>query len=225
MDNWFSYKYICCVWLIIILYFIYNIIIHVLFIGFLGSFLIYRKYCIKSLLYLQSEPCLNGGICQDGINEYDCDCQGTGFEGQHCEINIDECASNPCVNNATCVDGINNYDCKCFAGFAGKNCQIDIAECSSAPSATTADSSGSETSTATDNGGSSGSSFEVVAAGEPPCKHDGLCFERSNMSLYQNSTLLSTLPEDVRMIFDREFDYANAAGFVCSCMPGYEGNI
>ena len=33
-----------------------------------------------------SHPCMNSGICLDGISEYSCDCSGTGSEGPQCEI-------------------------------------------------------------------------------------------------------------------------------------------
>lgn len=123
----------------------------------------------------------------DGINSYACICEGTGFEGTHCEINIDECATNPCVNNATCIDLINDYSCNCFDGYGGQNCEQDILECL-----------------------------------QRPCENNGFCFEKSNASLYDTEVVM-TLPANIRATFDREFDYANAAGYVCSCMAGYEG--
>ena len=36
-----------------------------------------------------SEPCKNGGRCSDGLNEYFCDCSGTGFEGPICNSGMD----------------------------------------------------------------------------------------------------------------------------------------
>jgi hypothetical protein len=168
----------------------------------------------------------------DGINEYTCDCQGTGFEGVHCQINIDECASAPCVHNSTCQDLINDYACQCHPGYAGKNCQVDVSECAGAKGSDvggdTSASGAAADGNAPDNddgadfktGGSGGGGG---GGGEPPCLNDGLCFEKSDMSLYDNATALASLPDDVRPVFEREFDYADAAGFVCSCMPGYEG--
>ena len=44
-------------------------------------------------------------------------CDGTGFTGTHCEINIDECEADPCTNNATCNDLINDYRCDCYQGM------------------------------------------------------------------------------------------------------------
>lgn len=42
-----------------------------------------------------------------------------GFEGDECEINIDDCEDNDCENNSTCVDGINNYTCMCSPEYTG----------------------------------------------------------------------------------------------------------
>ena len=43
-----------------------------------------------------------------------------GFEGDSCEINIDECASEPCQNGATCRDFVAHYMCNCAPGWSGK---------------------------------------------------------------------------------------------------------
>lgn len=42
-----------------------------------------------------------------------------GFEGDKCEINIDDCEDNDCENNSTCVDGVNNYTCMCSPEYTG----------------------------------------------------------------------------------------------------------
>merc|ERR1711881_36073 len=76
--------------------------------------------------------CKNNGVCHDLINAYECECPA-GFEGEHCEINIDECRVKPCKNGSQCVDGINDYTCECRAGFEGKNCEINIDECATNP--------------------------------------------------------------------------------------------
>uniref|UniRef100_A0A3Q3SP49 Crumbs cell polarity complex component 2 n=1 Tax=Mastacembelus armatus TaxID=205130 RepID=A0A3Q3SP49_9TELE len=97
-----------------------------------------------------STPCLNEGKCIDKVNRYDeseedweiidvgttnyeCDCVGTGFVGNHCDVNIPECVSDPCQHGATCLDGINQYTCLCWPGYEGENCQVDIDECEHHP--------------------------------------------------------------------------------------------
>lgn len=44
-----------------------------------------------------SNPCLNGGICADGVNAFLCVCK-TGYTGVNCEVDIDECSQEPCQN-------------------------------------------------------------------------------------------------------------------------------
>jgi len=52
------------------------------------------------------------------MNNSRCVCP-EGFEGDACEINIDDCEDNDCENNSTCVDGINNYTCMCSPEYTG----------------------------------------------------------------------------------------------------------
>ena len=54
---------------------------------------------------------------------YTCECND-GFEGQFCELNIDDCENKPCKNGAICVDGDNDYFCQCIGLFAGKDCSV-----------------------------------------------------------------------------------------------------
>jgi hypothetical protein len=68
-----------------------------------------------------SQPCLNAGVCADGINAYACHCM-SGWDGINCANNIDECLSQPCANNGTCTDDIATYSCACGAGWIGTNC-------------------------------------------------------------------------------------------------------
>uniref|UniRef100_A0A673W043 Notch receptor 2 n=1 Tax=Salmo trutta TaxID=8032 RepID=A0A673W043_SALTR len=81
---------------------------------------------------LQPNTCQNGGTCSNIQGSYTCVCVN-GFEGTHCEIDINECASSPCLNQGTCLDQVKRYVCQCPLGFSGEMCQIDIDECSSTP--------------------------------------------------------------------------------------------
>lgn len=40
----------------------------------------------------------------------------SGFSGDMCQIDIDECSSTPCLNGAKCMDLPNGYDCECAEG-------------------------------------------------------------------------------------------------------------
>jgi len=82
---------------------------------------------------------MNGSTCNDGkctdaacVVTYTCTCDN-GWAGNHCEINLDECASYPCTNGGTCVDGVFSYGCVCGAGYDGYNCEADADECLSSP--------------------------------------------------------------------------------------------
>ena len=71
----------------------------------------------------------NGGTCNtDG----GCDC-ATGYSGDSCETNIDECAPVPCKNGGTCHDGVNSFTCTCAAGYSGDTCETNIDDCSPNP--------------------------------------------------------------------------------------------
>ncbi|XP_037950728.1 protein crumbs isoform X2 [Teleopsis dalmanni] len=89
--------------------------------------------CVVSGADKYTSPCQHGGRCIDELGGFHCDCTSTGYEGQFCELNIDECATNMCKNGAECIDQINDYQCKCYPGFKGKNCEVDINECESNP--------------------------------------------------------------------------------------------
>lgn len=49
-----------------------------------------------------SNPCQNGGICADGVNDYLCVCK-TGFSGKNCERDIDDCEQAPCKNGGELI--------------------------------------------------------------------------------------------------------------------------
>nr|XP_057932856.1 EGF-like repeat and discoidin I-like domain-containing protein 3 isoform X2 [Doryrhamphus excisus] len=76
-------------------------------------------------------PCKNEASCQvmaptrrgDVFNEYTCKCQ-PGFEGAHCQINVNDCASRPCKNGGTCRDLDGDYSCQCSSPYVGKQCQL-----------------------------------------------------------------------------------------------------
>ncbi|UJR15969.1 hypothetical protein I4U23_002888 [Adineta vaga] len=46
-----------------------------------------------------------------------------GFEGEHCEENMDDCVGVRCSNHGICQDEINSYTCSCFDGYYGSQCE------------------------------------------------------------------------------------------------------
>uniref|UniRef100_A0A8C3A960 Crumbs cell polarity complex component 2b n=1 Tax=Cyclopterus lumpus TaxID=8103 RepID=A0A8C3A960_CYCLU len=74
-----------------------------------------------------SQPCLNQGVCQDQFNEFNCSCIA-GWEGELCEMEVNECSSGPCVYG-TCKDLLADYHCDCAPGYTGKDCQDEVDNC------------------------------------------------------------------------------------------------
>lgn len=42
-----------------------------------------------------------------------------GYDGQFCEVDVDDCVDNKCENGTICVDGVGNYTCVCPHPFSG----------------------------------------------------------------------------------------------------------
>jgi protein crumbs len=80
-----------------------------------------------------SNPCLNDGQCRDQVNGFLCNCTDTGFEGDTCENNVDDCQGVTCEHGGSCVDFLKDYNCTCQPGYEGKNCENDIDECEASP--------------------------------------------------------------------------------------------
>jgi len=75
-----------------------------------------------------SGPCLNGGICNDTMNEtsFECTCQSNLFYGIYCEKKVDLCKnSTVCFNNqGYCIMNGSQPVCKCKLDYSGINCEI-----------------------------------------------------------------------------------------------------
>ena len=57
-----------------------------------------------------------------------CDCTDTGFVGDVCELNINDCSFSQCQNGGICVDGFKTFTCLCPTHFTGNVCEIPIEE-------------------------------------------------------------------------------------------------
>ena len=57
----------------------------------------------------------------------------TGWKGENCTEDVDECENSPCKNNATCENTIGSYKCKCDTGYEGQLCGVITDNCSPSP--------------------------------------------------------------------------------------------
>ncbi|XP_017881696.1 cubilin [Ceratina calcarata] len=73
-----------------------------------------------------SNPCLNGGACQDLYDGYQCNCPSN-WEGPNCMVDVNECVrllgtDLGCQNGATCHNLPGSYRCDCAPGWFGLHC-------------------------------------------------------------------------------------------------------
>ncbi|MGH0130280.1 UNVERIFIED_CONTAM: hypothetical protein FKN15_057040 [Acipenser sinensis] len=78
-----------------------------------------------------SDPCRNGGTCQDtSTGEFLCSCAPQYF-GSRCEIADNPCLSNPCLHGRQCVPS--KFLCSCAPQYFGSRCEIADNPCLSNP--------------------------------------------------------------------------------------------
>lgn len=59
--------------------------------------------------------CQHNGTCTGSRDNYTCAC-AKGFEGHHCEIDVNDCAAGPCGEYGICVDKTGGHQCYCTPG-------------------------------------------------------------------------------------------------------------
>ncbi|GFO32382.1 fibropellin-1, partial [Plakobranchus ocellatus] len=69
----------------------------------------------------------NSSVC------FSCNCSDTGYFGDICQFNVDDCVGDPCVNGGTCLDKVKGYICNCLPAYRGPNCETDIPDCDPSP--------------------------------------------------------------------------------------------
>lgn len=58
------------------------------------------------------------------------ECGLSGFEGESCQVNVDDCASVNCTEeNTRCLDAVEGYSCVCEVGYTGQDCQDLVDHC------------------------------------------------------------------------------------------------
>ncbi|EFN89302.1 Cubilin, partial [Harpegnathos saltator] len=81
----------------------------------------------------QSNPCQNGGTCEDLYDAYQCHCPSN-WEGPNCMTDVNECArflgtDLGCQNGATCRNLPGSYRCDCLPGWFGLHCTQKTSIC------------------------------------------------------------------------------------------------
>jgi alpha-tubulin suppressor-like RCC1 family protein len=66
-----------------------------------------------------TNPCKNSGVCSSTDSRFTCDCTGTGFTGDNCTTELDECATAGICGQGTCRDLLDDegYSCTCPHGL------------------------------------------------------------------------------------------------------------
>lgn len=148
----------------------------------------------------RSEQCAHGGRCQDPLASYLCDCPPA-YEGERCELDVDECALQPCLQGAPCINLDGGFRCNCPLGYTGKRCEERIWYCTLSPcqnGATCVDGEPGhfDCHCSDDFEGQNCTDRKVITCDQAPCQHNGLCYPQ----------------EPVEKIAYR-----------CKCEHGYEG--
>ncbi|XP_033727685.1 neurogenic locus notch homolog protein 1-like [Pecten maximus] len=69
-----------------------------------------------------SSPCLNGGVCSESAEDFECSCP-LGYFGKSCETYV--CDPSPCLNQGECEPSSENesgFQCNCMLGYSGDTC-------------------------------------------------------------------------------------------------------
>lgn len=78
----------------------------------------YGRYCSPN-------PCSNNVPCEEGDNGPLCKCL-SGYTGELCSQDIDECSSSPCFNGGTCMNRPGTFYCICPINMTGIDCNTAV---------------------------------------------------------------------------------------------------
>ncbi|XP_078621255.1 protein crumbs homolog 1-like [Branchiostoma floridae x Branchiostoma japonicum] len=73
--------------------------------------------------FCKDVSCQHGGLCSETRDSYRCNCTA-GWEGKHCELDIDECLTSPCHDFAGCINEPGSYSCTCKHGYTGDGVSV-----------------------------------------------------------------------------------------------------
>uniref|UniRef100_A0A8C2EQH2 Notch receptor 3 n=1 Tax=Cyprinus carpio TaxID=7962 RepID=A0A8C2EQH2_CYPCA len=106
------------------------------FINSCGAGLSFKGHnCEENVDDCPGNKCMNGGICVDGVNTYNCQCLPE-WTGKHILFfyDVNECLMQPnaCHNGGTCFNTIGGHTCVCVNGWTGDDCSENIDDCATA---------------------------------------------------------------------------------------------
>ncbi|XP_058556115.1 protein crumbs homolog 1 isoform X1 [Neofelis nebulosa] len=90
-------------------------------------------HCEEDIDECSSNPCQNGGTCENLPGDYTCHCpfdnqSGTFYGGRNCSDLFLGCTHHQCLNNGICIphfqNGQHGFSCLCPSGFTGSLCEI-----------------------------------------------------------------------------------------------------
>nr|XP_051676393.1 protein crumbs homolog 1 isoform X2 [Oryctolagus cuniculus] len=90
-------------------------------------------HCEEDIDECSSNPCQNGGTCENLPGNYICRCpfdnlSGIFYGGENCSDVLLGCAHHHCRNNGICIphfqDGQHGFSCLCPSGYTGSLCEI-----------------------------------------------------------------------------------------------------
>uniref|UniRef100_A0A915KIS4 Notch n=1 Tax=Romanomermis culicivorax TaxID=13658 RepID=A0A915KIS4_ROMCU len=184
----------------------------------------------------KANMCQNGGTCSNFVGGYRCICVN-GWEGEHCEINRNDCDSSKCYNGGTCHDRVASFYCECSPGYTGLLCHLRNA-CMSSPCKGSAicdtnpvDGTFVCSCPTGYRGGDCSEDIDECVQGNP-CDHGGTCVNTpgsykcvcpvgwSGMFCDQNVNECSSSPcKNEATCLD------DVGKFICVCMPGFAGDF
>lgn len=90
-------------------------------------------HCEEDIDECSSNPCQNGGTCENLPGHYTCHCpfdnhSGTFYGGRNCSDILLGCAHHQCLNNGICIphfqNGQHGFSCLCPSGYTGSLCEL-----------------------------------------------------------------------------------------------------
>ncbi|XP_056233694.1 protein crumbs homolog 1 isoform X2 [Seriola aureovittata] len=179
-------------------------------------------------------PCQNRAICRTHRDGYSCFCV-PGFQGAHCQIDVNECVSQPCSNGATCVDKVGRFSCLCSPGFTGATCEVQIDECQSQPclsGGSCHDYAGGFTCTCLPGFQGHRCEINTDECQERPCQNGARCIDGVNEYSCDCSHTAFTgihcetpLPQcHSEPCFNSAICTDDQGNYTCECWPGFQGH-